>query len=235
MDACMESALHRAVGLSDMASLCSAAFAFPTPELAAALEDGAFLSDWRASLLDACGVVSDADEELAVSCGEAFRADSASYEALRREYSRMYLTPGGHAPVWIYEGCFRHRASGATGVPALFRSPIALSVSQAMHDAGVAFIDERREPCDSAFREFDFLAYLHAACAEALRVGDGKALAAHRERLRAFASGHALLWMPSFMDATRDNASTEPYGAFARLGKRYLEELEAYIDSEEVD
>ena len=29
--------LHRAVGLADLASLCSAAFQFPTPELAAAL------------------------------------------------------------------------------------------------------------------------------------------------------------------------------------------------------
>ena len=85
--------LHRAVGLADLASLCSAAFQFPTPELAAALKDGSFLSDWRACILDVCGRVSEADEALLAFCDEAFHAEGADYATMRREYSRLYLAP----------------------------------------------------------------------------------------------------------------------------------------------
>lgn len=219
--------LHRAVGLADLASLCSAAFQFPTPELAAALKDGSFLSDWRACILDVCGRVSEADEALLAFCDEAFHAEGADYATMRREYSRLYLAPGSKVPVWPYESCFRHRAAGASGVPSLFRSQIALAVERSMHEAGVAPVKEHQEPGDSVFRELDFLAYLHAAEGEALRVGDEDARSAHLGCLVRFATDHALPWIPDFMAATEELADFAVYRAFARLGVRYLAELRA--------
>ena len=199
--------LHRAVGLADL------------------LKDGSFLSDWRACILDVCGRVSEADEALLAFCDEAFHAEGTDYATMRREYSRLYLAPGSKVPVWPYESCFRHRAAGASGVPSLFRSQIA--VERSMHEAGVAPVKEHQEPGDSVFRELDFLAYLHAAEGEALRVGDEDARSAHLGRLVRFATDHALPWIPDFMAATEELADFAVYRAFARLGVRYLAELRA--------
>lgn len=225
-------ALHRAVGLSDLATLTAASFEFPTAGLAAALGDGAFLDDWRASALDACEELSPADESLIAACDKAFRDEQADEESLRREYSRMFLTPGAHVPVWPYESCFRHRASGAHGAPSLFRSPVALAVERCMHEAGVATVDEHREPGDSIFRELQFLAYLHAHEAEAIRVEDAQARALWSGRIVEFAADHALAWMPGFMEQTAVNTLIEPYRCFARLAMRYLDELDRLVRDE---
>ncbi|MDO4442722.1 MAG: molecular chaperone TorD family protein [Slackia sp.] len=226
-------ALHRAIGLSDLATLSAASFEFPRADLARALADGAFLDDWRASMVDARGALPATDEELTATCAAAFRGEEACEATLRREYSRMFLAPGIDVPVWPYESCFRHRASGAQGTPSLFRSPIAIAVERCMREAGVATVDEHREPGDSIFRELQFLAYLHAREGEAIRVDDGVDRVAWHERIVSFATDHALVWMPAFMEQAAANALIEPYRLLAKLGARYLDELECFVQEGE--
>lgn len=233
MEECDDRALHRAVGLSDLATLSAAAFEFPGAELVAALGDGSFLDDWRASMTDARGVLSADDEAFAAACDRAFRGDDACEANMRGEYSRLFLAPGIDVPVWPYESCFRHRESGVQGVPSLFRSPTALAVEQCMHEAGVAAVDEHREPGDSIFRELQFLAYLHAREGEAIRIGDEAEREVWREHIVSFASDHALVWMPAFMEQTAENSLIEPYRFLAGVGVRYLDELKRVVQAGE--
>lgn len=75
--------LHRAVGLSDLASLLATGFSFPDGKLAQALSDGTFLDDWRASIVDACGRESAGDARLSSRCAAAFAETDEGL--LRRE------------------------------------------------------------------------------------------------------------------------------------------------------
>ena len=152
---------------------------------------------------------------------------AADYATMRREYSRLFLAPARRCRCGRTRAVFAIAPHGASGVPSLFRSQIALAVERSMHEAGVAPVKEHQEPGDSVFRELDFLAYLHAAEGEALRVGDEDARSAHLGRLVRFATDHALPWIPDFMAATEELADFAVYRAFARLGVRYLAELRA--------
>ncbi|OUO88627.1 hypothetical protein B5F40_12275 [Gordonibacter sp. An230] len=230
-------ALRRAVGMSDMAALLAAAFRFPEDgRLADALVDGSFLADWEASLGDARGAAAVEDERLIGRCRELF--EGADREALRREYSYLFLTPGVDVPVWPYESCFLHRASVASGAPSLFRTRCALDVERQMAEAGVASASARTEPVDSVFLEFEFLAFLHARHGEALRREEGSTNAEGgapddagpalwAQRIALFSREHALAWLPRFMDEVRERDRLGAYQAFASLGVRYLGELEA--------
>lgn len=242
MDEHIENELHRAVGLSDLAALLAAGLSFPAADLSEALASGAFLADWRASALDACDEVTPVQEELLAKCAQVFSAEGggdadAAADVLRREYSRLFLTPGANVPIWPYESAFRHRAVGASGAPALFRSRCALDVEQSMHDAGVATVDEHREPGDSIFRELEFLSYLHACRGEALRqVGEARECDGHEDvakrsaQLIGFAREHALVWMPAFMEQVGNLTRVKAYARLADLGLWYLAELEAEAD-----
>ena len=141
--------LHRAVGLSDLASLLATGFSFPDGKLAQALYNGAFLDDWRASIVDACGGESAGDVHLSSRCAAAFAETDEGL--LRREYSRLFLAPGVDVPIWPYESPFLHRMVGAQGAPSLFRTRISMDVERCMAAAGVATVDLRREPVDSVF------------------------------------------------------------------------------------
>ena len=126
--------LHRAIGMSDLASLMAAGFAFPEDGgLAVALADGSFLSDWHASWEDACGENS-VEEALMTRCADEFlHADKST---MRRGYSRMFLAPGFEVPVWPYESAFLHDEAGETDIPNLFRTRATVDVEHQMADAG---------------------------------------------------------------------------------------------------
>lgn len=217
-----ERSLHRAIGMSDLASLLSIAFCFPEDDrLAGALVDGSFLSDWRASWQDACGDVSADDEALIERCAPVFA--EARQDGLRKEFSRLFLTPGVDVPIWPYESAFRHRAMGAPGVPSLFRSRITLDVERQMGEAGVRFSRDRTEPADNVFVEFEFLAFLHAGEAEAIRCVEDVEL--WQRRIVGFAHDHALAWLPELMGDCVQQSRIGAYRCLAELGKRYLSEL----------
>lgn len=228
MAADVERELHRAVGMSDLAALLAVGFRFPADgRLSQGLSDGSFLGDWLASWEDACAVPFNGDVSFS----------DAGYEALRREYSRLYLSPGIDVPVWPYEGCFLHRAAGRTDVPDVFRTRASVDVERQMKAAGMQAVRLRTEPGDRVEVELEFVSYLYAKWGEALReqaaaessteakavVADGPD--AWRSRIAAFASGHALRWLPDFMAQTRERSRLETYRSMAELGLCFLGEL----------
>lgn len=105
--------------MSDLASLLATGFSFPDGKLAQALSNGAFLDDWRASIVDACGGESAGDVHLSSRCAAAFAETDEGL--LRREYSRLFLAPGVDVPIWPYESPFfasyGGRPRGSVAVP----------------------------------------------------------------------------------------------------------------------
>ena len=133
-----EEDLKQAVGLADACELLSYAFAYPDERLAQGLVDGALADDARACLSDAAnGANANAE---AVAAAEGLRAwEGASVEetlsAMRKTYSRLYLAPGGHTPIFPYESAFLHVERGLPGIPALFRTAVTLDVERHMREA----------------------------------------------------------------------------------------------------
>ena len=214
-----EEDLKQAVGLADACELLSYAFAYPDERLAQALVDGTLADDARACLSDA-GVAANAEAEAAAEGLRVWRSPSVeeTLSVMRKTYSRLYLAPGGHTPIFPYESAFLHVERGLPGIPALFRTAVTLDVERHMREAGVAAKNGRKEPCDSVFEEFEFLSYLHAKRAEALHCNDGERAVAWAQRIGAFEEEHVSMWLPTFMRRTQELAEGTPYAAFAALG-----------------
>lgn len=214
-----EEDLKQAVGLADACELLSYAFAYPDERLAQALVDGTLADDARACLSDA-GVAANAEAEAAAEGLRAWQGASIeeTLSVMRKTYSRLYLAPGGHTPIFPYESAFLHVERGLPGIPALFRTAVTLDVERHMREAGVAARNGRKEPCDSVFEEFEFLSYLHAKRAEALHCNDGERAVAWAQRIGAFEEEHVSMWLPTFMRRTQELAEGTPYAAFAALG-----------------
>lgn len=243
----MDEELRRAIGLADVCELMAAAWAFPTAELAAALADGAFEGDASAAMEDAGATDSEAAQAVsalrgflgiggdgdtaegagAVENGAGAEGSDELFSVLRKGYSLLFLAPGSEVPVFPYESAFRHRALGAAGAPALFRSPVTLDVERQMRAAGVTPADARTEPADSVWNEFAFLSYGWGKVAEALDIGDVEAGRKWRDVATRFWRDHGALWLPAFMEKTIEEAAElsdpawgAPYRCFAAFGLR---------------
>lgn len=216
-------AVKKAVGKADVCELLACAFAFPSEQLAQGLTSGALADDAEACLLDA-GATDDSARQVANDLRAWQGADAAElHSRMCITYSRLYLAPGGHTPIFPYESAFLHVEKGAPGIPALFRTPVTLDVERQMHEAGVAAKNERKEPCDSVFEEFEFLSYLYAKLADALTREADEEASTWEARANQFVSDHAHAWLPSFMRRTHELAEGEPYEALASLGAASLE------------
>lgn len=217
--------LKRAIGKADACELLSVAFAFPNDTLVEGLTSGTLQADAEACLEDMG--VGTSQAKMAVDGLRAWEGAGATevLALMRRTYSRIYLAPGGAAPVFPYESPFLHRAEGRPGLPALFRTPVTLDVERRMHDAGVAAKDERTAPCDSVFEEFEFLSYLFAKQADALRCGDDHEAERWQAHSDSFLADHAFKWLPSFMGLTAELAPDAPYAGFAAYARAVLAAL----------
>lgn len=222
MDDCSD--LIRVIGTADSCELFSAAFSFPDQAIASALSQGAFQDDVESCLLDA-GVEGARIRESAAwrrlssleGCGEA-----PLLKRMRRAYSFVYLAPGS-PEVFLYESAFLHRAANRPSTPSMFRSSTTLDVERSMREAGVAAVDGRRFPCDSAERELAFLAYLAGSQAACLREGDMPGAKRWEGRFRAFAREHACRWLPSFFEETRACESADMYRDIAYLACLFVD------------
>lgn len=228
--------LHRAVGMSDLAALLTEAFRFPKDDrLVDALANGSFLRDWDASWADACG-----DDPVGV-CGSSRSAiegceavfAQANREAMRREYSRLFLSPGSDVPIWPYESAFLHREAGRTDPPNLFLTRSTIDVEKQMAEVGVRPGHLRTEPCDACATELEFLSFLYAKWGESLHcsgaVGEGEDFESSdcwKEHIGNFAKSHALNWMPRFFGSVSAMSRVPQYSCLADLGTAFLVELE---------
>lgn len=239
MGSLLENELHHAVGMSDLSMLLVEAFSFPKDErLAAALLDGSFSCDWHASWKDATtklgstkgGEKGNPPDPLTPELeGVLLHADVAE---LRKEYSRLFLTPGVDVPIWLYESAFLHREAGLEDMPILFRSKITLDVEEKMADAGVRPEHLRTEPCDSCAMELRFLSYLFAMRGDAFSVAslneaapNEMALSEWKQRIDDFVGAHILKWLPAFFDQVDKKAERREYAVFAELGSAFVELL----------
>lgn len=217
--------VRRAIGVADACELLNCAFAFPDAALAEGVASGAVASDVRSCLADA-GVPEGDAAAAAAALAPWEGADGAGLlAAMRRTYSLLYLAPGGHTPIFPYESAFLHVQRGLSKAPALFRSRVTLDVERQMREAGVRAKDDRVEPCDSVFEEFEFLSYLHAHQAEALRCGDDGEAAVWGERAQRFVQEHAGAWMSAFMERTIELAPDSPYAGLAQAALALLRQL----------
>lgn len=216
-----QEALRQAIGLADCCELMAATWGFPDERLCEAFCDGSYESDARLCLKDAG--MDEAQRDAAMACLAIFAgARPAELLAkLKRGHSLLYLAPGAEAVVWPYEAPFRFVAEGREGVPTLFRAPVTLDVERHMREAGVLPKDARREPSDSVWDEFSFLAYLYGNVAAALEKEDEAAERQWRGRIGAFCREHALRWLPDFMARTREESADKQcgceYAALSRL------------------
>lgn len=227
---CAMGNLSRVVGLADSWELLSCALSYPDEHLARGLAEGSVACDIAGCLGDAGAGAS------ATLCAEQLEAAVAFASGpegsagdllpcLRRGYTALFLAPGMHVPVFPYESAFRHRAVGANGVPALFRSPVTLDVEKQMREAGVTPADARTEPVDSVWNECMFLSYLLGKRAEAIEARDAEAEARWCDAATRFWSDHGAQWLPAFMEQTRreaaglaEEAQARPYIALAAFG-----------------
>lgn len=221
------------VGLADCCELMSVTFAFPTLEFAEALSSGAFYSDAQGCLEDS-GVdsakISKALESLDVFEG---RAVANLFEDLRRGHTALYLAPGSEVPVFPYEAAFLFKAAGKKGIPTLFQTSTSLDVENQMRAAGVIPDDAQTEPVDSSWNELRFLSYLYGSLASATYEGRSDEQMCWNGRIGQFWNEHGRLWLPAFMNATKEAASKLSYGAeyaaLAEVGSVVLEAVEANV------
>lgn len=213
--------LLNTVGKADMCELLSHAFAFPDKELASALTDGSFTADCASCLADAgC---EDADG-LVVGLQAALAAKPSLYELMRREYSLLFLNPA-KVVVYPYESAFLHRELEREGSPSLFRSSVTLDVESHMRGAGVMAKDGRTEPCDSVYRELEFLSFLYGSLASAIQQKNAEAEALWQNRTSRFLEQHVLRWVPLFMKRTVEHSHEGVYGALAQPAIAFLASL----------
>lgn len=222
--------LRHAIGMADLCELLTSAFNFPTQDLAKALSDGTFASDWNDAIEDA----GSGCKNVSVLCAPMKPCiPEAELPSMRREYSRMYLSPGTDVLIWPYETAFLHVERNLGGTISLFRTPVTMDVERQMREAGVAAKNSRTEPVDSMFQEFEFLAFLYASLAQSLFDGPdcmdrGKDADAEiwRKRIRIFAETHMLVWMPSFMERTGDLTENPAYRKLSEAALAFLELLD---------
>ena len=230
--------LRRAIGLADCCELIAATWRFPDEQLCAALRGGSYTADAQSCLEDT-GVDTGVLHQVADSLVHfEKRAVGDLLALLKREYSLLYMAPGPDVSVWPYEAPFRFVAEGREGVPTLFRAPVTLDVERHMREAGVLPKDARREPSDSVWDEFSFLADLYGNVAAALEKEDEAAERQWRGRIGAFCREHALRWLPDFMARTREESADKQrgceYAALSRLADVVLGAVAADVRVQDV-
>lgn len=217
-----EENIRRLVGLADCYELLRVMFTYPEESLVDGLASGCIAQDVKACLEDAGAEnqeivrVRSSFERLGCSDGKSL------YAGMCRTYSQWYLAPGANVPAFPYESAFRFVLSGRKGIPTLFRTPVSLEVKELMAEAGVVPADAAREPVDSIWNEFSFLAFLFGSWAAAAFNEDSEALQHWRQICPRFWDAHGRAWIPEFMAVTRRLANglevSDPYGAFADFG-----------------
>jgi TorA maturation chaperone TorD len=196
---------------ADVAELISAAFKFPTQDLACALSTGTFASDWFA-----CA------KELNVEPPQmAFTQENTTKElllaAMKKEYSRLYLLPGHLTVIYPYESAFLFALGEAKGLPTLFANPITVDVEGFMVDSCALPNDYRTEPVDRIDKEFGFLQKLFTAELVALNEGRLEDARLWNETARLFQEKHIVTWVPAFMNKTIEESRLQVYRDLANV------------------
>lgn len=202
--------------LADGFELLSLSFSFPSQSLARALVDGSFREDLEACLKE-LGVSDAPDLEIGDDPAELLNA-------MRREYSRLYHSPGKLAVIYPYESAFLFVRRGK-GSPTLLANRITGEVEAAMARAGCLPKTACREAVDSVWQECDAMRHMLTQALACLLapVEEGTVRADWwLARAEAFFNEHIASWVPAFMDATMEQARLPVYRSLAEIGNRFL-------------
>lgn len=198
----MDDNVSRLVGAADGFELLSRTFEFPDASFADALKSGSWQAD-AFGCLESMGKGPSIETRTAASrLSDLVMGIPNVLDALRREYSLLYLAPGCEKPVFPYESAFLYRREGRSGVPALFRSPTAMAVENQMRQAGVLPVDARTEPVDSFWNEAAFLAFMLGKSAQGAFEGSSVEEKGTREQALCFTRDHAERWFDDFLSDT---------------------------------
>jgi TorA maturation chaperone TorD len=217
MDSPDQDALQRAIASADICALLSSAFSYPDDLFAQALLDGSFDEDLRACMGELDFAPLSADAVLNVQMTLAPGADANTVRnALRKEYSRLFLMPGRSTLIFPYEAAFCHVAEGREGMPTLFIASTTKDVERRMRAFKVLPKSARREPVDSVSCELDFLRFLYTGLANALNQSDARDLKVWQNEIADFRSNHADVWIPAFMKQTIKETDCPAYRTLAK-------------------
>lgn len=198
---------------SDLVELiCNRAILDEIAKISASLEDGGY-EGYETSLIEN------------LTCENP----SVLLDNLKKEYSILFLTPGAHVPIWIYEAPFRFVQDGREGSPSLFRSPTTIDVEKRMVNAGLNPPNRRKEPIDSMSDECYFISLLLRDAYRAIETHDLELFNSRLEQARDFNDVHLSMWMQPFMLGVIELSRSYEYGAsyasFADFGK-YVSKLD---------
>ena len=195
---------------ADFYELFSAAFGFPTYELAWALTNGSFKADY---------------DEIAAELGVAASFDDAGlhglgadalFDELKREYSRLYLSPGWLRKIYPYESAFLFDRSGERGMPAVIVTRAAADVELFMRRVGILPDDHAREPVDRIDKELAVMRSAYANQVAALDRGEQGVAEAWALLANEFRVRHLDTWVREFMRCTIGASRHESYAALAQ-------------------
>lgn len=203
--------------LADGFELLSLAFSFPTLELSEALTSGSFQADLACCL-----------DELEISTPTRIECAGDSqdlYASMRREYSRLYHSPGKLAVLYLYESAFLFSERRGEGFPVLISNPITINVERHMAAAGALPKTARREPVDSVFEECAFMSHLFTQALSNTFLDTEEGTCNARQWIHAaheFYCQHIETWLPMFMDRTIELSRSVVYRQLAESGKAIL-------------
>lgn len=136
-------------------------------------------------------------------------------EELQCEFARLFLGPGKH--VGPYESLHRDDH------PPEHWGPSTAKVKRFIEHHGLVYDESFKGMPDHISVEFQFMAKLAAAEAEAAERGDDAQADQAREIQRVFHKEHISRWTPSFFDKVIKLANLDFFGDFARMAKAVVE------------
>jgi TorA maturation chaperone TorD len=215
--------------LADICELLAISFSFPSSELTEAISSGNFQADLIACL-EELGVSLDPELLSRMTQGETSpQSAQGLHESMRKEYSRLYLSPGTLAIIYPYEGAFRYVAGGGKGSPTLFINPTALDVERYMRRADALPDNANTEPVDSIFSELDFLRLLYttALINASSEISRGDELSRQwLEFAEEFRVQHIDTWLEQFMRETIRLSRIEVYRWLAETALAVFDTLD---------
>ena len=136
-------------------------------------------------------------------------------EELACEYTRLFLGPGKHVGP--------HESLHRDDHPAQHWGPSTAEVKRFIEHHGLAYDPEFTGMPDHIAVEFQFMAEMAGAEADAIERGQHAEAAQAREIQRVFHEEHLSRWIPKFCDKVIELANLDFYKDFARMAAALVE------------
>ena len=224
-----EPVLGKLLTYSDAYQLLSMFLRLPTPEMVDGLVDGAIKQD----ILDIFEELGVEEANLREITGPLNCYVEASVEklqllsALRQEYTRLFNHPDNPA-VHIYEALFLWDLKGEKDEvkypkPRLFVSPAAMDAERLYKRANLMPSQAANESADFFATQLEFMMFVYAKLAEALK-NDDKAQYKNLELiLEEFSKLHLHRWAKAFFEKCEASSKNEVMTVFWKTGTLFFQ------------